>query len=68
VELAQATGCHAPSLYRLLRALARIGVFVELDGQCFANNALSQVTAHRCLRIGVGDSRDDCRVDAWCIG
>jgi hypothetical protein len=32
-ELAAVTGCHALSLYRLLRALARIGVFVELDGQ-----------------------------------
>lgn len=42
-ELAEATGCHAPSLYRLLRALARIGVFAELDGQCFANSALSQL-------------------------
>jgi len=42
-ELAEATSCHAPSLSRLLRALARIGVFVELDGQRFANSALSQL-------------------------
>ena len=42
-QLAEVTGCHAPSLYRLLRALARIGVFVELDGQRFANSALSQL-------------------------
>jgi O-methyltransferase domain len=42
-EVAEATGCHAPSLYRLLRALARIGVFVELDGRRFANSALSQL-------------------------
>ena len=42
-ELAQATGTHASSLYRLLRALARIGVFAELDGQCFANSARSQL-------------------------
>src|SRR6185369_13405220 len=28
-ELAQATGMHAPSLYRVLRALASVGVFAE---------------------------------------
>ena len=28
-ELAQATGTHAPSLYRLLRAVASFGIFVE---------------------------------------
>jgi hypothetical protein len=28
-ELAKATGSHAPSLYRLLRALASVGVFAE---------------------------------------
>jgi Dimerisation domain len=33
-ELAQATGTHAPTLYRLLRALASVGVFTEEpDGQ-----------------------------------
>lgn len=31
-ELAEATGAHAPSLYRLLRALASVGVFAE-DGE-----------------------------------
>ena len=31
-ELAQATGTHAPTLYRLLRALASVGVFIETDG------------------------------------
>ena len=30
-ELAEATGTHAPSLYRLLRALASVGVFVERE-------------------------------------
>ncbi len=28
-ELAEAAGAHAPSLYRLLRALAGVGVFSE---------------------------------------
>jgi hypothetical protein len=34
-DLAQATQSHAPSLYRLLRALAAEGVFEELDDQRF---------------------------------
>ena len=33
-ELAEATGAHAPTLYRLLRALASVGVFAEkTDGR-----------------------------------
>jgi len=31
-ELARLTGTHAPSLYRVLRALASVGVFAE-DGR-----------------------------------
>lgn len=42
-ELAESTGAHSPSLYRLLRALARIGVFTELDGPRFANSELSHL-------------------------
>jgi DNA-binding IclR family transcriptional regulator len=42
-ELAEATGTHAPSLYRLLRALARIGIFIECDGSRFAHSELSQL-------------------------
>ncbi|MGH3710612.1 MAG: methyltransferase family protein [Pseudonocardiaceae bacterium] len=40
-QLAEMTGTHAPSLYRLLRALASIGIFTELDGSHFANSELS---------------------------
>lgn len=35
-ELAQATGTHGPSLYRVLRALDSVGVFAEDDQQRFA--------------------------------
>ncbi|MGH3779324.1 MAG: methyltransferase [Pseudonocardiaceae bacterium] len=42
-ELAEATGAHAGSLYRLLRALARIGIFIECDGSRFANSELSEL-------------------------
>ncbi|WP_447034616.1 methyltransferase [Streptomyces sp. DSM 118878] len=42
-ELAERTGAHAPSLYRLLRALAHIGVFTQLSEDRFANNAESHL-------------------------
>jgi hypothetical protein len=34
-DLADVTGTHGPTLYRLLRALATIGVFTELEGHRF---------------------------------
>lgn len=41
-ELAQATGTHAPTLYRLLRALASVDVFAEeTDGQ-FSSTPLAE--------------------------
>src|SRR5919112_2328959 len=52
-ELAQATGTHASALYRLLRALASVGVFVEQpDGQ-FRSTPLAEylrTNAPRSLR------------------
>lgn len=40
-ELAESTGAHAPSLYRMLRLLTRIGVFAEVEPERFANTDLS---------------------------
>ena len=40
-ELAESTGTHAPSLYRMLRLLTRIGVFAHHQPECFANTDLS---------------------------
>jgi SAM-dependent methyltransferase len=39
-ELAQATGMHAPSLYRLLRALAGCGVLTEIEPRKFTTTPL----------------------------
>jgi hypothetical protein len=39
-ELADATDTHAPSLFRLLRALAGLGVFAECDDGRFRTNRL----------------------------
>jgi hypothetical protein len=41
-EIAQATGTHAPTLYRLLRALASVGVLRELDHQRFELTPLGE--------------------------
>lgn len=50
-ELASASGCHEPSLYRLLRALASLGVFTETGPRTFALTPLAE-----CLRGDVPDS------------
>src|SRR5262245_47598181 len=41
-ELAAATGTHPRSLYRLLRALASVGVFSEGPDGRFSTNALGE--------------------------
>jgi hypothetical protein len=51
-DLAQVTATHVPSLYRLLRALASLGVFVEDDRQGFALTPLGE-----CLRGDVPGSQ-----------
>src|SRR5689334_23044405 len=40
--LAERTGTHAPSLYRLLRALESIGVFTRPSPRAFGNNSASE--------------------------
>jgi SAM-dependent methyltransferase len=56
-ELAQATSTHAPSLYRVLRALTSVGVFAEEEQGRFALTPLAAT-----LRTGVPGS-----VRAWAI-
>ena len=41
-ELAQVTNTHAPSLYRLLRAVASLGIFAEDDQRRFALSVLAE--------------------------
>jgi hypothetical protein len=59
-DLARATGTHAPALYRLLRALASDGVFVEGPDGRFSQTALSE-----CLR---GDVPGSLRAVALMMG
>jgi hypothetical protein len=42
-DLARATGTNADAVYRMMRALAAVGVFRELPGRRFENNELSGV-------------------------
>ncbi|MDQ3809571.1 MAG: acetylserotonin O-methyltransferase [Chloroflexota bacterium] len=42
-ELASACGAHPPALYRLLRALASVGVFTEGEGRRFALTPLAEL-------------------------
>ena len=42
-ELATAVGVHEPSLYRILRSLASVGVFVESGERKFANTPMSEM-------------------------
>ena len=51
-DLARATGTHAPSLYRLLRALASTGLFSQDDGDRFGLTPQSE-----CLCTGPGSKR-----------
>lgn len=47
--LAQKTGTHAPSLYLLLRALAGIGIFVEVESE---THAFAHTERSRALQTG----------------
>lgn len=50
-DLAAASETHADGLYRILRVLTSVGVFEELPGRRFQNNALSET-----LRAGSANS------------
>ena len=53
-ELATAVGAHPPSLYRVLRVLAAVGIFREEEGRRFSNTPLSEL-----LRADVSGSLRD---------
>ncbi|HQZ83329.1 MAG TPA: methyltransferase [Pyrinomonadaceae bacterium] len=53
-EIAKAVDAHPPSLFRILRSLASLGVFTETKARTFANTSLSEV-----LRSSVTGSMRD---------
>ena len=46
-ELARASQCHAPSLYRMMRALASVGIFFETETRQFELTPMAE-----CLKTG----------------
>jgi hypothetical protein len=61
--LAEKTGAHAPSLYRVMRMLASLGVFQEWNGRRF-----SLTPVGTCLRADAPDSLRDLAImtgDPW---
>ena len=63
-ELAARTDTHAPSLYRLLRALASVGIFEESEGRRFRNTPRSEmfqnrVGSLRAMLLWINDPRHD---------
>ena len=62
-ELARATGMYAPALHRVLRALASVGIFREVEHGRFALTALAEL-----LQSGVPGSLRDFGImlgEAW---
>ena len=67
-ELAAAVGAHAPTLYRLMRALSALGVFREHDHRCFSLLPMGEclrTDARRPLRPYAVFSGQDCQRQAW---
>lgn len=49
-KLAQRTETHAPTLYRLLRALTAVGIFAEIEEKVFAITPLAQCLSSETMR------------------
>jgi hypothetical protein len=63
-ELARRTGAHAPSLYRVLRTLAAVGIFVEETTHTFGNTPASLLfvdapSSLRPMLLWINDPRHD---------
>src|SRR5262249_21590548 len=66
-EIARRTGTHAPSLYRVLRGLASVGIFTETAERTFANTPASELFVDdphslRAMLLWMNDPRHD---HAW---
>jgi hypothetical protein len=67
-ELAERTNTHAPSLYRLLRALASVGIFVEDEHHRFGLTSLGETLRTDCpgsLRFYAMIQLEQERFRAW---
>jgi hypothetical protein len=64
-ELAEQTGAHAPSLYRLLRALASIGIFHEASPQRFRSTVASDLLRRGAMRSAALMAHSSWHDGAW---
>lgn len=64
-KLAQRTETHAPTLYRLLRALSAVGIFSEIDDQVFELTPLAQCLCSDALRPMARMFLSDWHDKAW---
>lgn len=67
-ELAEATETHAPSLYRLLRALASVGVFMEQEDGRFASTPMAatlETAAPVSLRAFATSELGEVHYESW---
>jgi hypothetical protein len=65
VELAERTSTHAPSLYRLLRALASIGIFRESAPGSFQSTELGDLLRSGAMRAASLMMHSDWHDQAW---
>ena len=63
--LAEKTDTHAPTLYRLLRALSSVGIFVETDDRVFDLTPLAQCLLSDAMRPMVQMFLSDWHDKAW---
>jgi Dimerisation domain len=63
--LATRTNTHAPTLYRMLRALSSVGVFVESDERIFALTPLANCLLSDAMRPMVRMFLSDWHDKAW---
>lgn len=64
-KLAQRTKTHAPTLYRLMRALSAVGIFAEIDDQVFDLSPLAQCLCSEAMRPLVMMFLSDWHDKAW---
>lgn len=64
-ELAQMSRTHAPSLYRVLRALASLGIFFETRNRCFELTPMAECLKTKAMRSIALMFHSDWHDKAW---
>ncbi|MFC1580242.1 methyltransferase [Thermodesulfobacteriota bacterium] len=64
-DLAQQTETHAPTLYRMLRALSTVGIFIEIDDKVFDLTPLAKCLCTEAMRPLVMMFLSDWHDKAW---